>query len=81
MKSIIKINLSAGALIVFTLFLNIEIAAQNKADSLQVGIQPDGSILGPTNQLLRPAGYVTVSRLQILKPNQRFGGVTTKYRA
>lgn len=57
MKSIIKINLSAGALVVFALFLNIEIAAQNKAHSLQVGIQPDGSILVPTNQLLRPAGF------------------------
>ena len=31
--------------------------AQDSSKNIKVGPQPDGSILVPTNQLLRPAGF------------------------
>jgi len=42
----------------------VETEQKNKLSNLQVGPQPDGSILVPTNQLLRPAGF------QILFPGR-----------
>ena len=44
---------------VFFLF-NREVFPQSELASKQVGPQPDGSILVPTNQLLRPAGFQIV---------------------
>ncbi|MCD6597693.1 MAG: hypothetical protein J7L04_08405 [Bacteroidales bacterium] len=35
----------------------VETQQQNELSSRKVGPQPDGSILVPTNQLLRPAGF------------------------
>jgi YVTN family beta-propeller protein len=49
------------------IFLGYQITSarsQSEFDALKVGPQPDGSILVPTNQLLRPAG------LQILLPGR-----------
>lgn len=57
MKPFIKINLLAALFFASLLFFESEIHAQNKANQLQVGTQPDGSILVPTNQLLKPAGF------------------------
>ena len=45
-------------LLVPLLLLTISISeAQNNKKNIKVGPQPDGSILVPTNQLLRPAGF------------------------
>jgi YVTN family beta-propeller protein len=53
-----KINtLSTFLLIVFVFCLVVMVTAQNNLHELKVGPQPDGSILVPTNQLLRPAGF------------------------
>ena len=57
MKILIKISLFACLFVVFFILPATEIGAQNKADQMKVGTQPDGSILVPTNQLLRPAGF------------------------
>ena len=57
MKSTIKISLFASLFFTSILFTITEIVAQNKVNQLQVGTQPDGSILVPTNQLLKPAGF------------------------
>jgi len=57
MKSISKINLGPGLLIVFVLLFVNQIVAQTNYGKQQLGIQPDGSILVPTNQLLRPEGF------------------------
>ena len=43
--------------VLFVLLPKPESAAQNTMKNIQVGPQPDGSILVPTNQLLRPAGF------------------------
>lgn len=43
--------------IALLLFTSVNIYAQESLNYLQVGPQPDGSILVPTNQLLRPAGF------------------------
>lgn len=43
---------------------HIETEPEDKLSTLTVGPQPDGSILVPTNQLLRPAGF------QILFPGR-----------
>ncbi len=43
--------------VLFVLLPTPESAAQNTVKNIQVGPQPDGSILVPTNQLLRPAGF------------------------
>ena len=40
--------------------IGLEIYPQSDLASKQVGPQPDGSILVPTNQLLRPAGFQIV---------------------
>ncbi len=57
MKSTIKKSLFA-VLFVASFFVSVsEIVAQNKANQMKVGTQPDGSILVPTNQLLNPAGF------------------------
>jgi len=40
--------------------INREVFPQSDLASKQVGPQPDGSILVPTNQLLRPAGFQIV---------------------
>lgn len=47
-------SVSVLALVLF--FLTFAAQAQNPQKNMQVGAQPDGSILVPTNQLLRPAG-------------------------
>jgi len=41
----------------FLFFTFSQIQAQNNLDELKVGPQPDGSILVPSNQILRPAGF------------------------
>ena len=57
MKTIFKIIFQAGICVFFILILKTEIFAQNSLDKLRVGPQTDGSILVPSNQLLRPAGF------------------------
>lgn len=52
-----KTNLFSTLFIALIVLLTSQIIAQNKVNQQQVGIQPDGSILVPTNQLLRPAGF------------------------
>lgn len=47
----------AGLFAILVLFSAIQIEAQNNPGNQQVGTQPDGSILVPTNQLLNPAGF------------------------
>jgi YVTN family beta-propeller protein len=42
--------------VLFVLFPNLRSEAQNAMKNIRVGPQPDGSVLVPTNQLLRPAG-------------------------
>lgn len=49
-----------GLLVAFLLFAYLQINAQTNLDELQVGPQPDGSILVPSNQFLRPAGFQVV---------------------
>ncbi len=57
MKCYIRI-FSFTCLFVISFFLQkAEVFAQNKANQMKVGEQSDGSILVPTNQLLRPAGF------------------------
>ena len=59
--------LTLGVLTLFTLNLNqchVETDQNNSLSNRLVGPQPDGSILVPTNQLLRPAGF------QILFPGR-----------
>ena len=57
MKTNIKNILIAALSATFALFSGYQIVAQKISGNQQVGIQPDGSILVPTNQLLRPAGF------------------------
>ncbi len=61
-----KISYITG-LVLYVLILSqckIDTEQKNKFSTLKVGPQPDGSILVPTNQLLRPAGF------QILFPGR-----------
>jgi YVTN family beta-propeller protein len=60
MKTLFKTTLLAGLFFASLLLFNTVIVAQNKANQLQVGTQPDGSILVPTNQLLKPAGFQVI---------------------
>src|SRR4051795_6504281 len=46
---------SAAALIAFVASLHLA-ARPDDRDRLQVGVQPDGRIVVPTNQILQPAG-------------------------
>ncbi|HZK60522.1 MAG TPA: hypothetical protein VFC41_00510, partial [Anaerovoracaceae bacterium] len=46
-----------GLLAVLLLSASLQIQAQNNINNLKIGPQPDGSILVPSNQLLRPAGF------------------------
>jgi len=46
-----------GLLAVLLLSASLQIQAQNNLNNLKIGPQPDGSILVPSNQLLRPAGF------------------------
>src|SRR4051795_3322667 len=46
---------SAAALIAFVASLHLA-ARPDDRDRLQVGVQPDGRIVVPTNQILEPAG-------------------------
>jgi len=55
--STLRIFISANFFIFFILLLWQIPAAQEISKSIKVGPQPDGSILVPTNQLLRPAGF------------------------
>jgi len=48
--------ISSAFFIFFALLLSFTSEAQDSGKNIQVGPQPDGSILVPTNQLLRPAG-------------------------
>ena len=57
MKSIFKIILQTGMCVILGLAFKTEIFSQNSLDKQKVGPQPDGSILVPSNQLLRPAGF------------------------
>lgn len=50
-------SLFLTVLIISLLLAISSAAAQNKAKSIKVGPQPDGSFLVPTNQILRPAGF------------------------
>ena len=49
--------ISAILFVLFVLLPTLTSEAQNSGKNIQVGPQPDGSILVPTNQLLRPAGF------------------------
>jgi YVTN family beta-propeller protein len=55
MKS--KLRLFQGLIAALLLFVFTQTQAQNKLYDLKVGPQQDGSILVPSNQLLRPAGF------------------------
>jgi YVTN family beta-propeller protein len=57
MKTNFREILFAGLFAILVLFSAIQIEAQNNPGNQQVGTQPDGSILVPTNQLLNPAGF------------------------
>jgi YVTN family beta-propeller protein len=57
MKNSIKSILLAAFLFILAFAPAVKTGAQNKLGVQQVGSQPDGSILVPTNQLLRPAGF------------------------
>ena len=57
MRLISKTNLFTSILISLFLISGIELIAQDNINSIQVGNQPDGSVLVPTNQFLRPAGF------------------------
>ena len=46
-----------GLLAILLLAASLQIQAQNNLNNLKIGPQPDGSILVPSNQLLRPAGF------------------------
>ncbi len=48
--------ISAIFFVLFVMLPTLKSEAQNAVKNIQVGPQPDGSILVPTNQLLRPAG-------------------------
>lgn len=52
-----KNSLFAGFFTIWFLFSAGHLIAQNQPVAPEVGTQPDGSILVPTNQLLRPAGF------------------------
>lgn len=52
-----KNSLFAGFFTIWLLFSAGHLIAQNKSIAPVVGTQPDGSILVPTNQLLRAAGF------------------------
>lgn len=52
-----KYCLFQGLFVAFLLFAVTKIQAQNNFTYQKVGPQPDGSILVPSNQLLRPAGF------------------------
>src|SRR4051812_35102583 len=45
-----------AALILAALILRSSESAADERDKLKVGLQPDGRIIVPTNQILRPAG-------------------------
>ncbi len=49
--------ISAAFFALFVLLPTLTSEAQKPVKNIQVGPQPDGSILVPTNQLLRPAGF------------------------
>jgi YVTN family beta-propeller protein len=51
-----KISILCLSLVLITL-PGRELKGQNSFDNQKVGLQPDGSILVPSNQLLRPAGF------------------------
>lgn len=55
MKS--RLRLFQGLFVALLLFVFMQTQAQNKLYDLKVGSQKDGSILVPSNQLLRPAGF------------------------
>jgi hypothetical protein len=57
MKILIKISLFECLFVVIIILSGTEIFAQNNANQMKVGEQPDGTILVPTNQLLKPAGF------------------------
>src|SRR5437588_2331883 len=44
------------SLSVLTLLLAAQLASADERDRLKVGLQPDGRIVVPTNQILQPAG-------------------------
>jgi len=53
-----KIKIQVICLLFFMVFLSgCIIKDQNIADNQKVGIQPDGTVLVPTNQLLSPSGF------------------------
>jgi YVTN family beta-propeller protein len=52
-----KYNLLTSLFFAFVLLSLNQIVAQTNFGKQQVGTQPDGSILVPTNQLLKPAGF------------------------
>ena len=50
-------SISAILFVLIVLLPKLETEAQTSGKNIQIGPQPDGSILVPTNQLLRPAGF------------------------
>lgn len=57
MKFLIKTSLLVSVLVISVFLPGTEIGAQNNTNQMKVGEQPDGTILVPTNQLLKPAGF------------------------
>ena len=57
MKSTKKMKIISALFIVVVMCAGNHSIAQNHVGEQQVGIQTDGSILVPTNQLLQPAGF------------------------
>jgi len=57
MKTNFKNILFAGLFVSLVLFSFNQLEAQTNSGTQQLGTQPDGSILVPTNQLLNPAGF------------------------
>ena len=50
-------NARVYVILIIVLFSTLPVKSQFKLSNQQVGPQPDGSILVPSNQLLRPAGF------------------------
>jgi len=57
MKSTIRIKMFSALVIVIVLVAVNQSVGQKNNEKQQVGMQADGSILVPTNQLLQPAGF------------------------
>ncbi len=57
MKALLKKCIHSVLPVLFVSLIGTAVFAQNESTKIQIGTQPDGSILVPTNQLLKPAGF------------------------